>query len=230
MYKANILNVTLEHAGRKPEFVYKPIEKADRWSLIEMAAHYYDFKVSEGCSDLFLACIKRYLQRFLDWLGTQQFDVEGQGSEDLTSILLSDYRQSLADDTSIGIKTANHCIDHVRMLLLWGVQMHGISHAPIGSIRQFSRMRNAKEGHGRKQHRDPLSWKDLEKLLSVADIVDTALIMLGLNCGFGNSDIDTLKLKDVDLENGTISHPRPKTGVERDLHELRFLNVARHGN
>ena len=95
--------------------------------------------------------------------------------------------------------------------------MHGIAHPPIGSIRQFSKRRNAKEGHGRKQNRDPLSWDDLEKLLSNADVVDSSLIMLGLNCGFGNSDIGTLKLKDVDLEVGTISHPRPKTGVERDF-------------
>ena len=95
--------------------------------------------------------------------------------------------------------------------------MHGLSHPPIGSNRQFSKRRNAKEGHGRKQNRDPLSWDDLEKLLSTADVVDSSLIMLGLNCGFGNSDIGTLRLNDVDLEAGTVSHPRPKTGVERDF-------------
>ncbi|MFC1762568.1 hypothetical protein ACFL6U_10875 [Planctomycetota bacterium] len=44
LYKANILNVALEHAGRKRDFVYKPIETAEAWSVIEMAAHYYDFK------------------------------------------------------------------------------------------------------------------------------------------------------------------------------------------
>ena len=42
--------------------------------------------------------------------------------------------------------------------------------------------------------------------------------MLGLNCGFGNMDIGTLKLCDIDLENGTVSHPRGKTGVERHFH------------
>lgn len=215
LHKSQIVHVVAKHSNHEPEMT--PIGKEEQWSLIEMAAHYYDFKVSEGCSGLFLACIKRYIQRFLDWLGTQGFDVGEQGPEDLTTILLTGYRQVLADDTSIGMKTANHCIDHVRMLLLWGAKMHGISHPPIGSIRQFSKRRNAKEGHGRKQSRDPLSWDDLEKLLSSADVVDSALIMLGLNCGFGNSDIGTLKLKDVDLDNGTISHPRPKTGVERDF-------------
>ena len=215
LHKSQIVHVVSKHSNHEPEMI--AIEEDEKWSLIEMAAHYYDFKVSEGCSELFLVCIKRYLQRFLDWLGTQEFDIGEQGPEDLTTIVLTAYRQVLSDDTSIGMKTANHCIDHVRMLLLWGAKMHGIAHPPIGSIRQFSKRRNAKEGHGRKQNRDPLSWNDLEKLLSNADVVDSSLIMLGLNCGFGNSDVGTLKLKDVDLEEGTISHPRPKTGVERDF-------------
>lgn len=54
-------------------------------------------------------------------------------------------------------------------------------------------------------------------MLSAADLTDTAILMLGLNCGFGNSDISTLKMCDVDLEGGTVSHPRPKTGVARDF-------------
>jgi integrase len=123
----------------------------------------------------------------------------------------------LAEDASIAVKTANHYIDHVRMLLLWGSRIHAIHHPPIGSIQQFSSRRNAKLGHGRKQDRTPFTWEELEKLFSAADVTDTALLMLGLNCGFGNSDIGTLKLSDVDLENGTVTHPRPKTGVHRDF-------------
>jgi len=215
LYQANIVNVASKHAGHR--FGARSVEGAKAWSLIEMAARYYDFKVSDGCSDLFLACIKQYVQRFLDWLTAQGFDVEEQNPEELSATHLTGYRQFLAEDSSIGMKTANHCMDHVRMLILWGVNMHGICHPPIGCIRQFSLKRNAKEGHGRKQNRDPFSWDELEKLLSTADVVDSSLIMLGLNCGFGNSDIGTLKSKDVNLETGSISHPRPKTGVERDF-------------
>jgi integrase len=42
-----------------------------------------------------------------------------------------------------------------------------------------------------------------------------AMILLGINCGFGNSDCATLTLAALDLENGWHNHPRPKTGVER---------------
>lgn len=44
-----------------------------------------------------------------------------------------------------------------------------------------------------------------------------AMILLGINCGFGNSDVATLTTSSVDLNNGWIDHPRPKTGVRRHV-------------
>ena len=194
---------------------YESVCKATSWPLIEMAARYYDFKKSDGCSPSFLSSIRRHLQYFMLWLKRQGFDSNQSRPQELTSSLLAGYRQMLAEDESISLLTANQYIDHVRMLLLWGWRMHGITHPPIGSIQKFSVRRNAKNGHGRRQCREPLSWNELERLFSVADVTNTALLMLGLNCGFGNMDIGTLKLCDIDLENGTVFHPRGKTGVER---------------
>src|SRR5262249_41428276 len=42
-----------------------------------------------------------------------------------------------------------------------------------------------------------------------------AMILLGINCGFGNTDCGTLPLSALDLEGGVIDYPRPKTGVPR---------------
>ena len=215
LYFNEIEKVVAEHAAQ--ESTSETIEDAQSWPLIEMAARYYDVKKADGCSALFLNAIRKHLQRFLDWLKSKDFNVCKNTVEDLASALLSGYRQYLAEDTSIARKTANHYIDHVRMLLLWGAKVHGIHHPPLGSIQQFSSRRNAKSGHGRKQDRTPLTWDQLEKLLSAADVTDADLLMLGLNCGFGNSDIGKLKLCDVDLENASVSHPRPKTGVHRDF-------------
>ena len=214
VYRSSIEKVVAEHGVKEPDTIISP---ADSWPLIEMAARYYDLKASDGCSDWFLASVKRYLKRFLDWLEEHGFDVCVRGTADLTAAHLEAYRHSLAEDTSIGIRSANHCIDYVRMLLLWGSRVHGIPHPPLAAISKFSKRQNTKKDHGRTHSRIPLSWDDLEKLLAVADITDSALIMLALNCGFGNTDIGTLRLEDVDLDAGTISHPRPKTGVERDF-------------
>lgn len=42
-----------------------------------------------------------------------------------------------------------------------------------------------------------------------------AMILLGVNCGFGNADCGTLPIKALDLERGWLNFPRPKTGIAR---------------
>lgn len=42
-----------------------------------------------------------------------------------------------------------------------------------------------------------------------------AMILLGINCGFGQGDISQLTLDRIDLENGWHTFPRPKTGMPR---------------
>jgi integrase len=42
-----------------------------------------------------------------------------------------------------------------------------------------------------------------------------AILLLGINCGFGNSDCGNLPVTALDLERGWISYPRPKTGIDR---------------
>jgi integrase len=41
------------------------------------------------------------------------------------------------------------------------------------------------------------------------------MILLGINCGYGNSDVATLPTRAVDLEHAWIDFPRPKTGIPR---------------
>ncbi len=42
-----------------------------------------------------------------------------------------------------------------------------------------------------------------------------AMILLAINCGFGNHDCGLLPIKALDLEAGWVDFPRPKTGVDR---------------
>jgi integrase len=42
-----------------------------------------------------------------------------------------------------------------------------------------------------------------------------AMILLGINAGFGNHDVATLPLSALDLERGWLNFPRPKTGIPR---------------
>jgi integrase len=188
------------------------------WTIEQLCEKYYQFKLTDGCSASFLDSAKRHLMYFMDWLNNKGFDPAEKKLSDLNSAILSDFRQMLATNLKISTVTANLYINHVRMLLLWSVNIHGLSHPPMGVIRKFRKNRSVKKGHGKKHDRSAISWNELEKLFAVAGVVDTALLLLGLNCGFGNTDIGTLKLCNIDLEAATVSHPRPKTGVERNFY------------
>ena len=188
------------------------------WTVEEVCKRYCRFKLSDGCSPSFLDSAKRHLMYFMDWLRNKGFDPAKKKLSDLNSAILSDFRQMLATNLKISTVTANLYINHVRMLLFWVENIHGLPHPPIGVIRKFRKNKSVKKGHGKKHDRSAISWDELEKLFAVAGVVDTALLLLGLNCGFGNTDIGTLKLCDVDLDAATVSHPRPKTGVERNFY------------
>lgn len=49
------------------------------------------------------------------------------------------------------------------------------------------------------------------------DPIMRAMILLGCNCGFGNTDISSLPRSAVDLANGWVEFPRPKTEIGRRI-------------
>jgi integrase len=57
----------------------------------------------------------------------------------------------------------------------------------------------------------------IHKLIVYADKKMRAMILLGLNCGFGCTDCAYLKWTDLDLVNGRVKLIRGKTGIFRDL-------------
>jgi integrase len=56
---------------------------------------------------------------------------------------------------------------------------------------------------------------EIKKLLSAASPQLKAMILLGLNCGMGNTDLATLPQKALNLRTAMLTFPRPKTGVAR---------------
>jgi integrase len=60
-----------------------------------------------------------------------------------------------------------------------------------------------------------LDAAQIRKLLDAADVLYRALILLGVNAGYGNGDCAALPLDAVDLDGGWIDFPRPKTAIAR---------------
>ena len=56
---------------------------------------------------------------------------------------------------------------------------------------------------------------EIRRMLDAASVQFRAMILLGVNCGFGNTDCATLPLLALDLDAGWINFPRPKTGIPR---------------
>jgi integrase len=71
------------------------------------------------------------------------------------------------------------------------------------------RMHNAARG------KRMLEAEEIRRLIAAAKAPEKAMLLLGLNGGFGNHDVATLPESAVDLEVGWINFPRPKTGIER---------------
>lgn len=56
---------------------------------------------------------------------------------------------------------------------------------------------------------------ELRRLIAAAGTPLKAMLLLGINCGMGNSDCGRLPVTGVNLESGWLDYPRPKTGVNR---------------
>jgi integrase len=56
---------------------------------------------------------------------------------------------------------------------------------------------------------------ELRSIIEKARQPMKAMILLGVNCGLGNSDVARMTLETIDLDGGWLNYPRHKTGVER---------------
>jgi integrase len=59
------------------------------------------------------------------------------------------------------------------------------------------------------------SAEALRAILKHASQPLKTMILLAANCGFGQSDLASLRISDIDLRSGWVDYPRPKTGIER---------------
>ena len=57
--------------------------------------------------------------------------------------------------------------------------------------------------------------EEIRRMIDGAGTPLRAMVLLGINCGFGNADAGRLPLPAVNLESGWVDFPRPKTGLPR---------------
>ena len=73
-----------------------------------------------------------------------------------------------------------------------------------------------------RRHRNPSDKKlftadEIRRLLKAADATTEAVILLGINCGLGNTDIAELDQSRLDLKVGWLDYPSGKSGIQRRI-------------
>jgi integrase len=81
---------------------------------------------------------------------------------------------------------------------------------PKGKVLRASR-------HARQQANGKRKFEavELRAIIDTASQPLKAMILLGINCGYGNHDIMQLPIRVLDLETGLAEFPRPKTAIPR---------------
>ena len=91
-------------------------------------------------------------------------------------------------------------------------------HIRFGKAFREPSLRTRRQHRQRRQHQHSSRMFEAGELQTILNAVNPpmkAIILLGVNCVFGQTDCARLPKSCVDLKSGWIDFPRPKTGVER---------------
>jgi integrase len=133
--------------------------------------------------------------------------------DDLRPEDFGNFRQAISK--GISIVTVGNYIRSSRVAFKFAYDS-GLIDRPMRFGPQFKRpSRKAMRVIRGKQAPKLFEAADIRSMLELAPLQLKAMILLAINCGFGNSDCATLPLRTLDLTTGWIHHPRPKTGIDR---------------
>ena len=135
------------------------------------------------------------------------------------------FRQRLISDglngksTGLGVYALNRSITVVKGMFKYAYEMDLID-KPIKYGRAFEKAsatlkRKHRQAVDQENGRRLFSATEILTMLDVAMIPLRAMILLGLNGGFGNTDCACLPIVAVDLKRALIDFRRTKTGIER---------------
>ena len=127
---------------------------------------------------------------------------------DITTMDLQHYFSKLVRANK-SANTINNRLAAVKAMYSWSLNNEVISTCPnLKVVKKITKI---------KKEKVTFSISQIQSLLENADTQMKAMILLGINCGFGCTDCAELKWDDLDLDNARVSMPRGKTGIERNL-------------
>ena len=111
--------------------------------------------------------------------------------------------------------TLGNKVGQTRMIFNYGYEA-GLLDKPVRFGPVFKRpARRVLRKHRQESEPRLFESDEMKAILKAADQPLKSMVLLGINCGLGNTDCGKLRLKAVDLDNGWLNFPRVKTSVER---------------
>jgi integrase len=105
--------------------------------------------------------------------------------------------------------TINSRIAAIKAMYNWAMDNEVITNVPnLKAVKKITRIKTEKL---------TFTTEQIGNILKLADVQLRAMILLGLNCGFGCTDCAEIKWENLDLQNSRVVFPRGKTGISRNL-------------
>jgi integrase len=154
---------------------------------------------------------------FADYLAACQLLQKVLGANRLVADLRPDdferLRKRIANNC--GLVRVGNTINRVRIVFNYGWK-NGLLDRPMLYGEGFRRpSKKSLRKHRLAQGERMFEAAEIRAMLDKATQPLKAMLLLGVNCGYGNSDIGTLPLGAVDLDSGWLTYGRPKTGIAR---------------
>jgi integrase len=152
--------------------------------------------------DLYTAC-----ELLVGYFGKTRL-VDDLASDDFESL-----RASLAKTR--GAWALGGVVQKIRSVFKYAYEA-GLTEKPVRYGPNFKRP--SKSAIRRERNEKPprlFTAAELRKIIETADHPLRAMILLAINAGLGNSDCGQLRYRNIDLLNGWLNYPRPKTGAAR---------------
>ena len=154
---------------------------------------------------------------FADYHATCQRIATAFGKDRLVDDLAADdFRRLRANIAKVwGPVRLGNEIQRVRSVFKFGFD-EGLLAVPIRYGQAFTKpsrrvIRKLRNGNGPRM----FEAHEIRAILGAAPLNLRAMVLLGVNCGFGNADCANLPRKALDLKGGWVDYPRPKTGIPR---------------
>lgn len=154
---------------------------------------------------------------FAEYFANCKFVVASFGKTRLVDDLAADDFQALRTKLAklYGVHKLGKEVQLTRTIFKYGVDA-GLIDKPMRFGPAFKKpATRLMRAHRQKNGVRMFEASQLRTIINAADQPLKAMILLGINCGFGNHDCGTLPRSAVDLKTGWVNYPRPKTAIER---------------